>query len=180
MVAGVIAPTDPSNVEVSVDVRGEAFLAATCSNPIPLADGTLTGNAAPAIRTSAFLDAFPGRDRRHSVCESNYGSVLDRLGFSARRLMDATCLDQEPRLTDAGTPDCIAVDVPTQAAAGARIETPLAQCGTVAAGADCYDLVVDRQACAATPSGLKLTVTRAASAAPAASHAVLRCATAAQ
>jgi hypothetical protein len=161
MVSAVMGPTDPSSVMVGLS----EFAAVPAPILQPSCQREYQGSflwADPAIRLNSFLDAFPGRDRRHSICDDNFAQVLDRLGSSARRLADASCLEQEPAVRDDGSFDCDVVEVPWARSSSQTTERTLPVC-TESVLTDCYQLVTDRQRCPNTASGTRLVVNRSTS-----------------
>jgi len=162
MVAGIIGPPEPVSVTLAPPPGG--------ITPVPLLapscvfDGAAGAETAdPAVRLAAFLDSFPGRTQRTTICNGDLGSSLDAIGETAKRLVGDPCIDTAALADtspDPGVqPACDVTDV-SDAAPDQPISLPA--CSGAAAG-DCYTLAPDTAAC---PDGdhLRLRLSRASAA----------------
>ncbi|MCW5807436.1 MAG: VWA domain-containing protein, partial [Deltaproteobacteria bacterium] len=91
MVAGIVG--DPNPVETTISPPY-----ATPQRPEIAPSCTFAGAAGdqvafPSVRLSAFLDAFPGRSQRTSLCSADLSSPLAIIGDSAKKLVGDPCLD---------------------------------------------------------------------------------------
>jgi len=160
MVAGIVGDPGPVEVEPRTinDVTSPA-LHHSCQFTGPGGD---VRSADPAVRLAAFLDAFPGRSQRTSICSADLSSPLAQIGDSAKQLMGGSCLDSS-RLADASEapgvqPACEVVDVRDSAPDAPRA---LPACDSATAS-DCYLIVADSTACPASDDHLRLSFRRTA------------------
>lgn len=171
MVAGVIAPTLSSVTVERNNINGglTSMLAPSCERSF----NGMISRADPAIRLTSFLHSFPGRTQTSSICDNDYSSVLNKIGASTARLIDAACLEQTPQLDDNGQPTCDIVQLSARSATGTRTEQNVPACGG-SSDETCYRFVEDAVLCAAQPSKLRLEVQRQ-HAATAQAYVVARC-----
>jgi hypothetical protein len=156
MVAGIVG--DPTPVAVQLDTtNGETspMLAPSCT----FAGASGPELADPAIRLSAFLDAFPGRSQLTSICSADLSSPLLAIGATAKKLVGDPCLDTstlaDSSPADGIQPACEILDV-RDSAPDAPTALPACDAGT----SDCYELVADAQACPASEDHLRVRFRR--------------------
>ena len=155
MVAGIVGDPGAVSVQLAPPPGGGAPQA-------QLAHSCLYGDnetADPAVRLSAFLDLFPDRSQRTSICSGDLADPLHAIGQSAKRLVGDPCLDTA-LLADSSPdpgiqPACEVSDVRD---AAPQVPTSLARCTTGAT--DCYDLVADPASCPSTVDHLRVRITR--------------------
>jgi hypothetical protein len=145
MVAGIVGEPTPVEVELR-PINGVDQLALVPSCTFPNASSTGVATADPAVRLTAFLDAFPGRSTRTSICSNDLSTPLATIGASAKKMMGDTCIDAST-LADASPdpgvqPACDVIDIRDSAPDEPRA---LPSCGD--ASGDCYDLVADPLLC---------------------------------
>jgi hypothetical protein len=152
--------------DVSSDIAPDALQAESCvaewdPEAVP---------AAPAFRLAAFAHGFPGREINRSICAPLEGALADTAGLTADSLTMRGCLRGEFRDVDPGTagvqPSCEAVDVV------AGQEQAIGACS--AGATPCLRLETDA-ACTSSPGQLRAVIDRGGEAAPAGSHALVRC-----
>lgn len=156
MVAGLIG--DPAPVGVTLGTTSPA-LAPSCTF-----DGATTlERADPAVRIAAFLDGFPGRAQRTTICQRELAAPLDRIGETARQLVGDPCIDTRALADTSGDPGiqpaCEVTDL-RDAAPDRPIAVP--RCPAGPSGADCYAFIADAFACPAGDDHLRLQIQRAA------------------
>jgi hypothetical protein len=159
MVAGVIGDPSPVHVELAA-LPGTTAPIPTLS-PSCTFDGATGGEtAAPAVRLAAFLDGFPGRNQRTSICDGDLSGALDAIGASAKRLVGDPCIDAAALIDSSVAPGiqpaCEVTDV-RDAAPGETVVLPACADGVVT---DCYALVADAAACPDTAEHLRVRVQR--------------------
>lgn len=121
--------------------------------------------ADPGVRIAAFLDAFPERAARSSICSADLTTPLAQLGETAKRMIGDPCLDTAG-LADASAeqpgvqPACVVYDVRDTAPS---VPEAVPACSDVPGGT-CYELVADAVACPASADHLRLRVHRATTA----------------
>jgi hypothetical protein len=159
MVAGIVGDPTPVGVGLVAPTGGTASptLAPSC-----LFDGRQGPERAdPAVRLAAFLDGFPGRTQRTSICNSDLSSSLDAVGATAKQLVGDPCIDTTSLAdisADPGVqPACEVTDV-RDAAPDRPISLPV--CPSGVAAADCYSFVPDAVACPTGADHLRVQVQR--------------------
>jgi hypothetical protein len=159
MVAGILGDPTPVAVELRPPI-GEVIpvpqLAPSCVYDGPRG----SQHADPAVRLAAFLDRFPGRSQRTSICNPDLSGALSQVGETAKQLVGNSCLDLA-YLADSSTdpglqPACEVTDV-RDAAPGEPL--PIPACGD-GVTADCFEFVEDPRACPTTSDHLRLQITR--------------------
>jgi hypothetical protein len=157
MVAGIVGDPDPVAVELrSISGADQLALAHSCTfagaSGIELAD--------PAVRLSAFLDAFPARSELTSICSSDLSTPLAAIGATAKKLIADPCLDTSV-LADASAeepgvqPVCEVLDIRDSAPDAPELLRTCASGGT-----DCYELLSDPIACPASDDHLRIRFRR--------------------
>ena len=163
MVAAIAGDPEPFALEVAAPPGGgtaQPRLAHSCQ--FTGAGGPEVAD--PAVRLSAFLDAFPGRSELTSICSASLAAPLVTIGATAKKLVGDPCLDA-PLLADASSdpglqPACEVIDI--------RDSDPdrpqaLPRCEPGATGAaDCFEIVSDPAACPSAPENLRIQLRRAA------------------
>jgi len=158
MVAAIVGNPDPVNVELRAPPGGgplQAALSHSCA--FTSIDGPSAAD--PAVRLSAFLDAFPGRATLTSVCSGDLSNPLGVIGQSAKQLIGDPCLDTT-QLADASPdpgiqPSCEVVDI-----RDASPEAPSSIAPCTPGSNDCYDLIADQVACPASIDHLRVKIRR--------------------
>ncbi|MEO8703372.1 MAG: vWA domain-containing protein [Kofleriaceae bacterium] len=161
MVAGVIGDPDPFAVRETT-INGQTQLALTPSCTLDGPNGAET--AEPGVRLAAFLDAFPGRSQRATICSPDLSSPMGQIGASAKRLVGDPCLDSS-QLVDASPdpgvqPACEVLDIRDSAPDAPEL---LPECASGAG--TCYEMVADPIACPSTVDHLRIRFRRSAAAA---------------
>jgi hypothetical protein len=157
MVAGIVGDPAPVHVELTSSPAGpQPALRPACTFAAPGGPQIVD----PAVRLAAFLDGFPGRSQRTSLCQDDLVAPLERIGETARRLVGDPCVDTST-LADASDepgvqPACEVTEV--RDAAPDR-PTALPSCGD-GPGGDCYAFVADAHACPAGDDHLRLRLSR--------------------
>lgn len=105
------------------------------------------GDAAPAVRLKKFVDAFGENGLVTSICNTNLGPALMKIGQKLADILQKTCIDAPLYDTNPATPaiepDCRVIEtIPVQGGAG-ESETLLRQCGSPGAGLPCWRLKAD-------------------------------------
>ena len=159
MVAGVIG--DPSVVAVELrSPPGGGQLIPALGHSCMFSDPSGTQVADPGVRIASFLDGFPGRFMRTSICDADLTSALAEIGDSTKKLIGDPCLDTA-RLADSSSapgiqPACEVLDV-RDSAPGESVVVPTCTAGPTS----CFELVSDAAACPASDDHLRLRVHRA-------------------
>ncbi|HSR99309.1 MAG TPA: hypothetical protein VLM79_19795 [Kofleriaceae bacterium] len=159
MVAGIIG--DPTPVAVELGVPPGENVAIPQLAPSCVYDGPSgRQHADPAVRLAAFLDRFPGRSQRTSICNQDLSGALSQVGETAKQLVGSSCIELS-YLADSSAdpglqPACQVTDV-RDAAPGEPLSIPACSDG---ATTDCFALVVDPRACPTTPDHLRLQIAR--------------------
>ncbi len=154
MVAGIVG--DPAPFGIANGGSDPAlFLQPSCT--IDGSNGPESAN--PAVRLSAFLDAFPGRSQLTSICSPDLSSPLSTIGDTAKKLLGDPCLDTG-ELADISAlpgvqPACEVFDVRDSAP-----KAPLSLPACAPGGTDCYELAPDPVACPASGDHLRLRFRR--------------------
>jgi hypothetical protein len=159
MVAGIIGDPAPVVVERAVppgETTAIPQLAPSCVYDGPSG----TQHADPAVRLAAFLDRFPGRSQRTSICNPDLSGALSQVGETAKQLVGSSCIDiayLADSSADPGLqPACQVTDV-RDAAPGEPLSIPA--CGEGIA-TDCFNFVEDPRTCPTTPDHLRLQIAR--------------------
>jgi len=165
MVAAIAGPAEPVEVVVRPPPGGGAAqLALSPSCAYEGATGLQTAD--PAVRLSAFVNAFAPRSTFTPLCSNDLSAPLVQIGATAKKLIGDPCIDTtslqdlDPS-TDGVQPACEVLDI--------RDDAPFSPVSLPACGggaANCYRLAVDTQACPRTPGSLKLTVERSTQVGP--------------
>jgi hypothetical protein len=162
MVAGIVGDPAPVAVALEAVPGGPAVptLAPSCVFD-PSATGG-AGRADPAVRLAAFLDGFPGRTERTSICSTDLAAPLDAIGATAKRLVGDPCIDTTA-LADISVapgiqPACDVVDIRDSAA---DQPVPLHPCDGDAA-TDCFTIAPDAITCPAGDDHLRVRLRHAA------------------
>ncbi|HUJ60471.1 MAG TPA: hypothetical protein VLX92_18345 [Kofleriaceae bacterium] len=155
MVSGIVG--DPGTVAVGPAPDG-SMLEPSCQYDQIGGDPE---SADPAVRLAAFLDLFPDREKRTSICNPDLSGALSDIGESAKRLVGDPCIDTAG-LADSSSapgiqPACEVTDVRDSAPDAPRL---LPACAGHTTG-DCYALVADPAACPASDDHLRVEVRRA-------------------
>ncbi|HWU87564.1 MAG TPA: hypothetical protein VN253_09835 [Kofleriaceae bacterium] len=154
MVAGIIGPTEPFQVELRTPPGGgdpEPGLAHSCAF-----QGQQGGQVAdPAVRLQAFLDEFPDRSMSSTVCKQDLSAGVKGIGDLIGRVIGSPCVAAQLADAKPDEPglqvDCVVEDVVGTTA------TKLEPCD---AGAQpCWKLEADAASCSG-PGNLKLAVAR--------------------
>lgn len=152
LVAGIVGDPDPVAVAPRT-INGELQTALVPSCTFTGASGPETAD--PAVRLSAFVDAFPGRSTLTSICSPDLSAPLATIGASAKQLLGDPCLDTTrlvDRSPDPGVqPACEVVDIRDSAP-----DDPVALPSCADTASDCYEMVDDPIACPATPDHLRI------------------------
>ncbi len=148
LVAGIIG--NPTGVEVDLK-DGKPNLKASCESD--------SGKAVPAIRLSAFLDAFPNRNTVTTICNSDLSDALTQIAGDIIVGLDA-CLDGDLLITD-GEPTCTVADV-LRRHQDNEVETIVAQCDASRSNIPCYYYELNEEQCnsQSQPTQLELLVER--------------------
>ncbi|HET9623223.1 MAG TPA: hypothetical protein VFP84_17740 [Kofleriaceae bacterium] len=155
MVAALMGPPEPVSVELRAASTGQPkipALAHACT--YTAADGVEVAD--PAVRLRALLDQFPDRSDFESVCAEDLTGPLARIAGLIRSVIGDPCIEgriADGDLTTPGVQPSCQVSVQSGA-----ITTPLAACDATATNRPCWHLVEDAQACAFTPTFLRLQV----------------------
>jgi hypothetical protein len=154
--AGVIG--NPGPVTVVLDGEGEAVLAPSCESP--------AGQADPAVRLAAFLDAFPQRGTRTTICNDDLSGGLIQIAERMASTLQLACIDGQLTDTEPGVagiqPDCVVSDVLGPGAGQMRTVVPPCNDTTTPASSSnvpCWH-AERTPACSATPTGLTLVIER--------------------
>jgi len=154
MVAGIVG--DPAPVAVELRDLGGALSSALVPSCV-FSGPNGPESADPAVRLSAFLEAFPSRAQLTSICSSDLSAPLSMIGDTAKKLVGDPCLDTS-LLADASPlpgvqPACDVLDIRDSGAS-----TALPACGGGAT--DCYELLADPVACPASSDHLRIRFRR--------------------
>ncbi|MDB4956648.1 MAG: hypothetical protein JWO36_4217 [Myxococcales bacterium] len=160
MVAGIVGDPAPVAVALASPPGG--------GSPIPVLQASCvftgtngTQTADPGVRIATFLDGFPGRSKRTSICDPDLTGALAEIGHSTKQLVGDPCLDTT-NLADSSSapgiqPACEVVDIRDSAP---DAPTSLPPC--VAGATDCFEIVNDAAACPATADHTRVRMHRAA------------------
>jgi len=170
VVAGIVGGS--ASVVVEEDPSGSLRLADACDSRL--------GQASPAVRLNAFVDAFTNRSQAASICSARHaGPLLDvayRIRDTATRApcLRGELLDMAP--SPGVQPRCRVYDDLAATDSGVdRMDIPPCEVASDYADA-CYKIVTDDAACGHTPTALAVSVQRRAPA-PADAHLVVECMT---
>jgi hypothetical protein len=159
MVSGIVG--DPTPVAVALEAVPGGPAVPTLS-PSCVFDASGTGRADPAVRLTAFLDGFPGRTERTSICSTDLTTPLDAIGATAKRLVGDPCIDTtalaDTSVAPGVQPACDVVDIRDSAA---DQPVPLPPCDGDAA-TDCFTIAADAVACPAGDDHLRVRLRHAA------------------
>jgi len=159
MVAAIVG--DPAPVQVVLTaIPGTSTPVATLAASCVFAGPSGPETADPGVRFASFLESFPGRAQRASICGADLGGPLDAIGATAKQMIGDPCLDTavladmspEPGVQ----PACEVVDVRDSDTDHPAALTP---CGGDAA-TDCYTLEPDAAACPAGSDHIRIRVRR--------------------
>jgi len=159
MVAGIIG--DPTPVAVELRPPSGETVAIPQLVPSCVYDGPSgSQHADPAVRLAAFLDRFPGRSQRTSICNPDLSGALSQVGETAKQLVGSSCIDIS-YLADSSAdpglqPACEVTDV-RDAAPGEPLAIPACGAGIAT---DCFTFVEDPRACPTTADHLRLQIAR--------------------
>jgi hypothetical protein len=159
MVAGIVG--DPAPVAVAVEAAPGAPAFPTLA-PSCVFDTAATARADPAVRLAAFLDGFPGRTERTSICSTDLAAPLDAIGATAKRLVGDPCIDTTA-LADTSVAPGIqpACDVFDTRDSAADQPVPLPPCDGDTA-TDCFTITPDAITCPAGDDHLRVRLRHAA------------------
>ena len=156
VVAGIIGDAAPVTVSLDTNATGEPYLSLqpTCTSP--------AGAAIPSVRLSAFLDAFPARGARGSICTADVAEPLARVSeLVAGSALGTACLLGPLADTDTGTagvqPDCQASEL-RDAGTAAETRSSLPACAAAPADTRCFTIAADPQTCGHTETGLAVAL----------------------
>lgn len=142
---------DPEPVEVEIGENGNPQLSTVCS--------TSLGMAYPAVRTRAFLDQFPARNRFASICTDDLQGPLNQ---TAMRITDTAtrspCLQGVVRDVDESAEGVQAVCHVAEVAGTSRSD--LESCDDTGGALPCFRIVRDDASCAHTETQLAVQVDR--------------------
>ncbi len=174
MVSGIVGDAAP--VEVVLDGDGAPMMSPSC--------GSAVGEAAPAIRLTAFAELFPQRNTVTTICNEDLSDALIAVANLLASTLALPCVEGEIDL-DPTTPgvqhDCYVSDVryPGQ---DRQEETPIPPCvtdtGSGSGEVPCWRLEVNAMGCRDTPTQTVLRVDRGYTEVPDGTHTILRCLTA--
>lgn len=145
-IGAIVAPGAGLEVVTDPRIEGGFRVADVC--------GAADSEAIPGIRFQAFLDEFPGRARRFSICGANFREAMAALGQELAGLANGPlCLGGPIRDTDR----CSVYDVTDfERASEKRVEIPRCD-GT---NTPCFDISTQPTICPATNHHLLLRVDR--------------------
>jgi hypothetical protein len=174
-IQGVSAGTglpEPVNVGPSNDEAMNPTL-------LPVCQSAGLGEAVPAIRLKAFLDAFPNRNTMTTICQDDLSGALQQIAELVREVIGNPCLEGNLKLDDNGVPLCTVTDI-TNKNTPEQVETVIRHCTSVATAieeAPCWYVESDPMECAGTnnPTQLKLTVERNGAQVPVGTVVEVRC-----
>jgi hypothetical protein len=152
IVAGIIGTTDKFGITTSA--AGATVLDSSCSYNKP--NSTEKQVAFPAVRTAAFLEAFPARFTQQSICEPDLSPALLEVSKLIAETLGTRCFEQKPADLDPDTDgaqySCSVVEVRrivNQPDEELVVVPPCPGDGT--AGGACWQIVADNADCAMIP-----------------------------
>lgn len=167
IVAGIIGP--PSPVVIGSNDNGEPTLDPSCG--VDNAEGQV---ADPAIRLTAFLEAFPNRNTTTTICNDDLSDALTVIAELLAKVLGNPCMEGDLALTD-GQPECSVADVRNLNQDGQE-ETVIAACNDGLTNIPCYHFVEDAECNIDTsPTQLTLVIERGAADVPSNTTVVARC-----
>ena len=168
IVAGITG--DPTPVKVlRKDAMGDPIdptLDYSCTDDI-------VGDAAPGVRLQAFLDSFPNRNTRTTICNDDLSDALTVIADLLAKVIGNPCIEGNLVLTD-GQPECTVADVRYLNQDGQE-ESIIPLCDSGMSTLPCYHFEVDAEQCAATPTQLTLVIERGPADVPSQTTVVARC-----
>jgi hypothetical protein len=169
MVAGIFG--DPDSVEVELD-QGGPVLAPSCTSP--------SGRADPPVRLASFLERFPQRNTRTSICNEDLSEALELIALRAQSLAGPPCLqgelDQDPQMPGLQY-DCVMTEVfgLNTDQHEERIMPACSQLPPAPAELPCWHFEPNEVSCGDTPTGMAVVFERGGEDIPAGTSVLLRC-----
>ncbi|MEZ4403354.1 MAG: VWA domain-containing protein [Kofleriaceae bacterium] len=160
VVAGILGDVDVAKIAVvgpDADDPTRPALYPSCSSP--------AGEAAPAIRTTTFLEQFPGRTSVTTICDANLTGALTDIAHLFKRSLDNACIyselaDRDPAVAGLQY-ECSVADVTDPTGPG-RIETVIPECKYTGFAPPCWRFIADPAHCDDAPDARALEVVRSA------------------
>jgi len=167
IVAGIIGPPTPINIGLD---DGEPTLDASCGDPN--SPGQI---ADPAVRLTAFLEAFPNRNTTTTICNDDLSDALTVIAELLAKVIGNPCMEGDLALTD-GEPECTVSDVRNLNQDGQE-DTVIAKCNDALDNLPCYHFVRDTEQCSieSSPTQLTLVIERGAGEVASNTTTVARC-----
>ncbi len=146
IVAGIVGPTD--DFRITTSAAGTTILDHSCTYNGPTGTPQV---AFPAVRTAAFLAAFPGRFTEQKICEPDLSPALLAISRQIADIVGTKCFDANLADLDPNTPgpqySCSVVEVRRVPHMPDEELAVLPACSMSATSA-CWNIVVDDIDCA--------------------------------
>ncbi len=163
IVAGIIGNPTPVSVDLDDDQNPE--LQPSCVSN--------SGEAAPAVRTSVFLDSFPQRNTVSTICNEDLSDALVLIAQLLAKVIGNPCIEGNILDPD-GNYDCQVSDV-RYPGEDRQEETIIEECNDSQSDLPCWHFETDTANCGETDTQLSLVVERGAGSVPTGTHVVARC-----
>jgi hypothetical protein len=171
VVAAIAGPPTPFEIgHWTINGADAPHLLDACTYTLPDGSGAV---ASPAVRLSAFVDAFAGRGLFATVCQVDLSDTLTRLGQRISEALGSPCLDAALATPYA----CTVADVVHQGQPS-EVVTPLPACDATTSVVPCWHVVADAAACPLAADHLALVIERGGVAPAPDTHVVADCAAA--
>ncbi|HRC55631.1 MAG TPA: VWA domain-containing protein [Kofleriaceae bacterium] len=167
IVAGILG--NPTPVSVTTRVRNNV----TVPDLVPSCtyQGATLQRAFPAVRTAAFLKAFP-QTTFTTICKQDLSDGLVQIAQLLKTIIGSPCID-----SDLATPYQCAVSDVTNPGKPNQTEVRIPQCDQAHSVKPCWTLDADVAKCAATKSQLALNIDRGGTVPAANTHVIANCVT---
>ena len=170
IVAGIIGNATP--VVVGSDEDTNPRLEPSCTSG--------SGEAAPAVRTQAFLDSFPQRSTTTTICNEDLSDALIIIANLLALVIGNPCIEGDidrDKAMDGIQYDCQVSDIRFPGGDNQQ-ESVLPQCSSATPDASehpCWHFVEDRETCPDTLTGFTLMVERGSTTVPPGTNTRVRC-----